>query len=375
LRIVLHTEVPEDDSLHRQWNELVLQVERPEVFFTCEWALAMQSAYRASFKPILFLGYDGENLVGVASFATDPSNRNVTFLAANTADYCEFLSHPSRRAEFVDGVFAEFGKMKMKTSTIVLANLPADSATPGALRDAAVKHKWHIYARPAYSCAQVLLGEVEERQKFKHTVARKKMLLRKLRGLEQAGSLEYAHLRSWASIEPVLQDFANTHAARFSATGRVSSLASSERRHFLEDLARRFSDSGVVTLSVLKVNGQPAAWNYGFQFQGSWFWYQPTFDSRWEAHSPGYCLLAKIVIDACDREDLDRVDLGLGDEGYKERFGNAMRQTLYVTVTRSMPRHLQEIARYRAASLLRRSPKVNSAVRDVFSKIGLLDRE
>jgi CelD/BcsL family acetyltransferase involved in cellulose biosynthesis len=369
LHIVSHRNIPEDPSLHRRWNELVLHVEQPEVFYTSQWALAMQSAYRASLKPLLFLGYDGEDIVGVASLATDSSER-ITFLAANTGDYCEFLSHPSRRAEFVDGVFAELAKMK--ASAIALANVPEDSATPDALRAAAEKHGLYAHARPAYTCTQVLLGAGEERQKLKLAVGHKKMLQRKLRGLERAGALEYVHLRSWSAIEPVVQDFANAHAARFLATGRVSSLAGGERRHFLEDLARRFSDSGAVTLSVLKVNDQPVAWNYGFQFQGSWFWYQPTFDSRWEAHSPGYCLLARIVMDACDREDINRVDLGLGAEGYKERFGNSTQQTLYITATRSWSRHLREITRYRAANLLRRSPRVESVVRGVLRGIGIV---
>jgi hypothetical protein len=56
LRIVVHREIPDDPKLRREWNEVALQVERPEVFYTCEWALAVQSAYRAFLKPLLLLG-------------------------------------------------------------------------------------------------------------------------------------------------------------------------------------------------------------------------------------------------------------------------------------------------------------------------------
>jgi CelD/BcsL family acetyltransferase involved in cellulose biosynthesis len=195
------------------------------------------------------------------------------------------------------------------------------------------------------------------------------MLHRKLRALKNAGTVNYVHLGSWARIQPALQGFADAHVARFLARHRNSSLATANRRHFLEDLARRFSDTGIVTLSLLMVSDQPVAWNYGFQFCGSWFWYQPTFDSSWEEYSPGYCLLARIVIEACDMEGMKVVDLGLGAEGYKERFGNSTRQTLYVTVTRSWRRHMREIVRYRAASVLKRSPKVESAVRRMLGRL------
>ncbi len=366
LRLVVLREIPEDPRLQRQWNELVLQMERPEVFYTCEWALAVQSAYRSSFKTLLFLGYEGDDLVGVASLATDAAGKNVSFLAANTADYCEFLSHSSRRTEFVDGVFAELANIMM--GKVVLANLPAESGTLDAVLAAGRRYGVHTFSRPAYVCVQVELGTGACRQELKKAVARKKMLHRKLRALKNAGTVNYVHLASWDRIQPALRGFADAHVARFLATRRNSSLGTTNRRNFLEDLARRFSDSGVVTLSLLMVNDQPVAWNYGFRFSGSWFWYQPTLDSSWEEYSPGYCLLARIVIEACDMEGMKVVDLGLGAEGYKERFGNSTRQTLYVTVTRSWGRYVREVIRYRAASLLKRSPKIEAAVRRMLGR-------
>jgi CelD/BcsL family acetyltransferase involved in cellulose biosynthesis len=369
LRIVSHREIPQDPALLQQWNELALQMEHPEVFYTGEWALAVQAAYRSAFTPLLFLGYENHDLVGVASLATDAAG-NINFLAAATADYCEFLSHPTRRFEFVDAVFESIGSMGL--NSMALANLPEQSATLDALRHAAAKHGFHLFPRPAYLCAQVELGSGKKREELKTSFSTKKKLRRYLREMEREGSVKFVHLQSPPQIAAALPRFADAHVARFKGTGRTSSLATPERRNFLKELAERFSDSGVVTLSLLLVNEQPIAWNYGFQFHGSWFWYQPTFDSRWEAQSPGYCLLAKIVMDACDRHEMNRVDLGLGAEGYKERFGNSARQTLYVAATKSWSRHLREMARFRAASLLNRSPRVESVVRGALSRMRLI---
>jgi CelD/BcsL family acetyltransferase involved in cellulose biosynthesis len=367
LRIVLHREIPDDSNLRRQWNEVALRVEHPEVFYICEWALAVQSAYHASLKPLLLLGYEGDDLVGVAALATDPAERNISFLAANTADYCEFLSPPQRRADFVAAVFEELRKLgKME---IAFANLPADSKTPGALCAAAKKYGFHVYMRPAYLCAQVELGSGNQRQELKASLLGKKKLRRYLREMEREGPVTFAHLQSLDQIQAAFPAFADAHVARFRATGRVSSLTTVERRCFLEELAKQFSGTPVVTLSLLMIGSQPVAWNYGFQFHGSWFWYQPTFDSRQEENSPGHCLLSRIVIEACDMDGMNVVDLGLGAEGYKERFGNSARQTLYVTVTNSRLRHLRQVARYRTASILKQSPEVESFFRGVLSKL------
>jgi len=371
LRIVLHREIPEDLELRRQWNAVALQTERPQVFYTCEWGLAVQSAYRASLKPLLLLGYEGDDLVGVASLATDPAEKNISFLAATTADYCDFLSAPQRRGEFVDAVFTELREIKTTAASIALANLPADSQTPEALRDRARKQGFHVYLRPAYLCAQVNLQTGEKRLELKNALAGKKKLRRYLRAMERDGPVTFAHLHSWKQIQAALPAFADAHVARFLATERVSSLATPERRFFLEELAKRFDGGAVVTLSLLKIADRPVAWNYGFQFCGSWFWYQPTFDSHQEENSPGYCLLSRIVLEACEMDGMNLVDLGLGAEGYKERFGNSTRQTLYAAVTRSWGRHLREMVRYRAASALKQLPKLESAVRRVLSRIRL----
>jgi CelD/BcsL family acetyltransferase involved in cellulose biosynthesis len=367
LRIVLHRQIPEDAKLRREWNDIALQMERPEVFYTCEWALAMQSAYRESLTPLLFLGYEGDTLAGVASLATDATGQSASFLAGTTSDYCDFLSHPQQRAEFVEAVFAELAKTKLKF--VALASIPEDSATSAALQAAAGKHGFHAFMRPACLCAQVELGSAEQRQKLKSSLSSYRKLRRYVKAMEREAPVTFVHLQSQDEIQAALPDFAEAHVARFRATQRVSFLATPERRAFLAELAARFSGTGVVTLSILKIGDRPVAWNYGFQFHGSWFIYQATFDSREVEHSPGHCLLSTIMIEACDMEGMKVVDLGLGAEGYKERFGNSTRQTLDVTVTKVWHRHLREIVRYRAANLLKRSPKVESVIRRVLGRI------
>jgi CelD/BcsL family acetyltransferase involved in cellulose biosynthesis len=374
LRIALLKKIPEESSLLRGWNELVLQMERPEVFYTSEWALALQSAYQTSKEPLLFLGYDEDDLVGVACLGADIGEQDsgqqvVSFLAATTADYCEFLSHPQRRAEFVDAVFAELQQMRI--SRMVLANLPADSATPSALRAAAKKYGFHMYIRPAYLCPQVEMSSEGQRQDLKTTVMHKRQFRKCMRAMEREGPVKCTYLHSWAQIQAALPDFIAAHVARFEATHRVSGLSKPEGRLLLEELAKRFSDTGVVTFTRLMIGDRAVAWSYGFRFHGSWFLYQTTFDTRSEENSPGYCLLASILIEACARSELRRVDLGLGAEGYKEWFANGTRQTLYATVTTSPLRHLREIARYQLAAEVKRFPKLEAAIRNARSRLGL----
>jgi len=202
-------------------------------------------------------------------------------------------------------------------------------------------------------------------------VWRKRQLRRCLKALEREGTVTITYLRSWPQIQAALPDFFAAHVARFHAKQGASFLSAPERRRFMEDLARRLSRTDDMTFSVLKVGDRPVAWSYGFQFHGSWFLYQTTFDIRCQDNSPGYCLIARIVMEACDSSTLNVVDMGLGAEGYKEWFANSARETLYAALTTSRLRHVREVARYRIATEVRRFPKVEAAIRRARSRLGI----
>jgi CelD/BcsL family acetyltransferase involved in cellulose biosynthesis len=368
LQVILHREIPEDDgALRRQWNKLVFQMESPEVFYTYEWALAVQRAYRSSMLPLMMLAYERDSLVGVAALATGVTKASAFFLAASTADYCDFVCSPGRRNEFIQAVLAELRKLGMRMLT--LANIPADSATARGLQAAAHNQGYYHFARPAYSCARVVMGSSQQRQEIKQSMLPRRKIRRYLQAMQKQGPVTLSHLKNWESIDEALTCFTTAHVARFLILGSVSNLARPARRHFLSQLARLLSDSGWIVLTRLMIAEKPVAWNYGFQFCGSWFWYQPTFDSRLEEFSPGFCLLSKIVSEACDNPEISVVDMGLGAEGYKTRLATSSRQSLHVTLTTSLGRHVHGVTRHRLSTAAKTSPGIEHGIRSVVSRI------
>lgn len=366
MQIVVMEEIPEDPALRQSWNKLARAMEHPEVFYTYEWAIAIQRTYRASLAPVVCFAYQGDSLAGIVALATRVGTGEVVFLATDTADYCDFLSELDVRQKFVEAVLCELKNRKI--AKLALANLPADSPSVSAVSIACKRYGYHLYSVPAYHCARVILGSVEEREKLKQSVASKKRLRRNLRELEKLDSLSLQHDSEWEKIGPVLQIFSRAHVARFLETGRISNLLRPERRAFLSELACELSASGWICLSRLFVGPTTVAWNYGFRFSGSWFWYQPTVNSRYGDFSPGYCLLAKIVEEACDSPDISVVDLGLGEEEYKHRFATSNRRTLYCKLNQSLFHHFRSLVRHRAGLIAKASPRIERSIRSVISR-------
>ena len=371
LRLVVLREIPEDEKLRLEWNALVERTDQPQVFYTYEWALAVQRAYATVLHPLLCLGYDEQEvLCGVAALAADSANGTVSFLCATTGDYCDFLSASEQREDFVAAVVGELRRQNFVE--VRFANLPADSATVPLLRRAARAQNYRRFSRTAYICAQVSLGSLQRRSENKPVLPRKKMLRRFLNAMGREAPVRLEHARCWQQAQAALPLFIEAHIARFLATGRISNLVRTERRLFLAELAKLLSERGWLALTTFAAGDKVFAWNYGFQFLSTWFWYQPTFDSDFEKYSPGFCLLAKLIEEAAEKPELQTVDLGLGAEEYKDRFANQSRETLHVTLTSSYRRHLGEVVRHYAAATVKLQPVLERAARSTFSRFRAL---
>jgi CelD/BcsL family acetyltransferase involved in cellulose biosynthesis len=367
MRLELHREIPQAEEFRQQWNGLVERMERPEVFYTWEWAAAVAHAYSATVRPLLFAGYRDKKLVGIAALAQDARGA-VSFLASTTADYCDFISEPGDRKELIELVMREL--RGMGTAELTLANLPATSASAAALGAAARASGYATFARPAYFCAQITLQLQEERVGIARSARRNSKRARN--ALAPLGEVAIDHMGTGERFRAELPGLATANVARFLALGRTSNLVGRERRAFLQELAELLSARGALALSTLKIGDRTVAWHYGFQYAGVWFWYLPVFDTELQhlKPGPGSCLFYEILLRASEDPDIHTVDLGLGDEGYKDRYAKSGRQTLYVTVSRSRVRLAREFCRYKAARLVTRSPAVEARARGALAHIG-----
>lgn len=358
MQIVVQAEIPEDPILRHEWNRLLQHMERPQVSYSYEWALAVSRAYSASLQPLLIAAYRQRTLAGVVALAKDAGAKQFSFLAASTADYCDFISSLDDREEFIEKVMLEL--RRMGASEIRLASLPADSTSAKTLQAAACKAGYSSFERWAYRCAQVRLVSDDDRMQVRCSSGNR--LKQMSKAWAKHGEVTVSHARGRAEFINEFPEFATAHVQRFLAAGRVSNLVRHDRRTFLLELGKLLSAQGWLTLSTLKVAGRTIAWNYGFRFDGSWFWYQPAFDSDMALLSPGTYLLCEILRQASDDSQIHTVDLGLGEEEYKGRYSSACRLTLNVTAC-SRRRKLWEVCRYRTAQAVKCSPRMERGIR------------
>lgn len=89
-------------------------------------------------------------------------------------------------------------------------------------------------------------------------------------------------------------------------------------------LKRYQAGKGNRLLTKIVVDGEPLAYHYGIRFGDTLIWHTPVINIKYYEYSPLEVLLYE-TISFCEEMDLDVLDLGIGDEPYKQRFSNSVR--------------------------------------------------
>src|SRR5437868_1220594 len=76
-----------------------------------------------------------------------------------------------------------------------------------------------------------------------------------------------------------------------------------------------------IRFSVLRLEGEPIAFHFGFEYNRRFIWYKPSFSAAHARLSPGEVLIKYLLEDVIDR-GLEEFDFGVGEEAFKYRFAN-----------------------------------------------------
>lgn len=105
-------------------------------------------------------------------------------------------------------------------------------------------------------------------------------------------------------------------------------------REYFRDAHEAAARLGMVDVSVVKIDGQPAAFLYGYQHDGHVSALRTGYDARFEDRGIGFALILKSVEDSIARGDRS-IDFGPGEREHKRRLRSrveATRRLTYVPV-------------------------------------------
>jgi CelD/BcsL family acetyltransferase involved in cellulose biosynthesis len=160
----------------------------------------------------------------------------------------------------------------------------------------------------------------------------RKEIRRSLRGMQQAGDVEFRLVAPAARHEAVAaldRDLLPAYEEHWpAATGRAL-LAWPLMREFLTRVIADGLEEGWAQFAVLSLDHRPIAWHLGFVEARDWYWWMPTYDPAQTPLSPGKVLLARLIETAVT-SGVERLHLQAGAQPYKMSWRPALPELVTV---------------------------------------------
>lgn len=151
------------------------------------------------------------------------------------------------------------------------------------------------------------------------------------RRLAKLGEYRIEHLSEFKDIAPYLDTFYELHIERWSSTPWPSRFLSQEERNFYYSQVKVFATKKAILFSLLYLGNEPVGFHLGFFSKERFIWYKPTYNIKYKKYSPGLVLMKECIQYALDM-GCKEFDFAAGNEPYKRRFGNQIRQNYNIVI-------------------------------------------
>jgi len=161
---------------------------------------------------------------------------------------------------------------------------------------------------------------------------------RTVRKLEEEwrGQVEIVHYRQPQEVKRLCED-----VERVSVKTYQQSLgAGFQNTPLMQSISQADAQHGRLHVSVLYVQKQPCAFQWGTTFGHTYFLERIGYDPAWTKSRVGTVLFVKVLERLCADEGVERMDFGFGGAEYKESYGNeswAEAETTYIWAPRLYP--------------------------------------
>ena len=293
------------------WNRLAARSPVATVFQSWEWHRAWWNAFGERGRLALVCVRQEETLRAVAPLWID-AGRVLRFVGDGHADYGDVLcaAEDAAAAEALWLAIVGLGDWR----SAAWRHLPAEAwAARWARRGG------RTVPSPPIPCPRLDLRDREAAR----GMATKKSLRRHANHFARQPGFEVAHSSSRRDIEPWLEAFFDQHVQRWAGTPTPSAFANTSERIFYRNLVAGFDGTGRLWFTRLCTAEGPVAFHLGFECEGTFTWYKPSFAISLARRSPGEALI-KALLDRAIARELATFDFTVGGEAFKLRFATSI---------------------------------------------------
>jgi CelD/BcsL family acetyltransferase involved in cellulose biosynthesis len=314
VRIETVTSEPDFVRLADSWDELVAAMPRPSPFLLHGWLLEWWRHYGGGADLAVHVAYRRGRLVGALPLCIRRRHglRVCEFLGGTWALLADLLVADGDDAPAVAGLVERAASSGHDYAN--LFGLPGSSRLVAALPPDALRLVERLEA-PVVD----LGADWESFYRAKMSSKRRNDRRRRLRQLEELGSVETTIARTPEELEPALEEAFRLHELRWEGRRDASGFATPTGKRFHRAALLRLAEMDIPRILSLRVDGRMIAFAMSLQAWGRAYGVTMAFDPAFARFGPGSETLLR-RLEAAAGEEITRFEL-LGAAGaHKQRF-------------------------------------------------------
>ena len=343
-------------ALGSEWSDLLQRAHAFTPFQTFEWHASWWRVFGADFELLALCAEEDGRLIGLAPLMLTDRRlfgrrlRVAHFIGLYQSDYCDVIVEESRpqALELMLGWLADHPQA---WDALDLRNFEGGSATLPLVQEFFAARGCLVEQRHWNQAPTYMFGD----RPADEELLKKKSLRRHYNYFQRQGRLEFEHYTAEEDIVGHLEGFFQQHIERWGQTETPSQFLQERPRAFCREVVRALAPTGYLRFAVVSLDDRPIAFHLGFECDGRFIWYKPTFDAALARHSPGEVLI-KFLLEEASRRGLLEFDFGPGEEGFKQRFSNYSRSICSAHVYRDRLAGHGDRLQFALRTRIKRSP-------------------
>lgn len=346
-------------AMRERWEQLVAATDYRNVFLTPVWCETWCQAFaREGTLRVLCLN-DGQRLVAIAPFVltTTCGVRTLRWIGHGDADYLGILCAPEDLADAVWTVLAWLQEQRRQWDIVHWRDI--DEATL-ALLAANCPPEFLSISRMSEVCPYIPIDGTWE-EFMARRGGRFRRLRQTVRKCHKHADVAF-HYAGTECITPeeIERDIRTVDGESWKAAeGRT--MFRPAKCHFWRALLPRILSNGQLLYCMMRINDEPAAYAFCFDFNRKLYGWGTSFRERFRQLSPGTVLIERILSDAF-AAGYREFDFMRGDEAYKTLWTTDVRNNYeYVMLGRTLRTRVAVDVFYRRRWALRGNPYARRA--------------
>ena len=315
-------------AIPQEWDRLVDEAGIRHPFLCHDWIRSWWESFSGDNKLNILLIRDGDELIGIAPLMF--SGGELSFICNEHTPRFDFIVSRNH-VEVCEAIWQRLWEQRDEWNLLKLCQLVDDSESLQEFTRLAGAHDCLVGTWPsAQSPYLPVKGSFADC--FAH-LARgvRSNLKRRLRGLEELGTVEFERISDLEQMERALEEVFDMEASCWKGAEGTAIVCNPEAKKFYSLVAWRAARNGILYLTFLRLNGKRIAFDLSLIYKDTLFKLKPGYSVEFQAFAPGAELNVRTIADAFER-GLTEVDFPGGADVWKLDWTRRIRQQYWAFV-------------------------------------------